>query len=92
MAVSLIVAVRNWPTDRVLASNRAGVSAGEVRAWVTDHAGRFAGCIDVVEIDEHPASMSSTAAREALAGGDSHEALPGAVREYIERAGLYRGS
>lgn len=75
---------------RLLASNRAGMSAGAVRAWVADKAGPFANRIDVIEIDDYPASLSSTAAREALAGGNTHEALPGPVREYIARAGLYR--
>ena len=75
---------------RVVASNRADMDAGSVRAWLADHAGRFRDRVDVMAIDDYPAQMSSTAARAALAVGEAHEALPEAVREYIEEAGLYR--
>lgn len=75
--------------SRVIASNRGAISVEDVVRWVDEHAGRFGPRIGVVELGAHPASLSSTAARAELAGGGAHTFVPEAVREYIERAGLY---
>ncbi|MGE0601376.1 MAG: hypothetical protein AB7J35_18170 [Dehalococcoidia bacterium] len=75
--------------SRVLAANRAGIGVDAVREWIAENAGPFSRAIDVMEIDEEPASMSSTAARERVLAGDG-EMLPAVVRRYIERHGLYR--
>ncbi|MGE3077193.1 MAG: hypothetical protein AB7N24_19505 [Dehalococcoidia bacterium] len=75
--------------SRVLAANRADVGSDAVREWIERNAGPFSRAIDVMEIDEEPASMSSTAARERVPAGDG-EMLPAGVQRYIERHGLYR--
>ena len=75
---------------RVMASNRADVDVDAVRAWVGAHAGPFAKRIDVLEIEEFPASLSSSQVREALKAGEPAETVPDAVRRYIELHQLYR--
>ncbi len=75
--------------SRVIAANRAHVGAEAVQEWIAGNAGPFASGIDVIEIDDEPASMSSTAARERVSAGGG-EMLPEAVHRYIERHGLYR--
>ena len=75
---------------RVLAANRGAVEAREVAAWIEEHAGRFRERILPLEIDEFPASLSSTRVREALATGNDQLHLPGPVLRYIEQHALYR--
>jgi nicotinamide-nucleotide adenylyltransferase len=75
---------------RVLAANRGRITPGHVETWIGEHAGPFAPRINVLEIDEFPASLSSTAIREAVALGSDDLALPPPVRDYILRHGLYR--
>ena len=75
---------------RVLAANRATVGARDVEAWLDANAGAFRERIAVLEIDEVPASLSSTQVREALQGNrQAFDVAPG-VRRYIEEHGLYR--
>ncbi len=74
---------------RVLAANRADVSPDEVRDWIGDNAATFAGRIDVLEIGEFAASLSSTQAREEVTEGGSPDTVPAPVRAYIEREKLY---
>ena len=77
--------------NRVLAANRGRTAADDVARWIEKHAGPFVDRITVLEIDEYPASLSSTQVREAVAAGDSpHPAVSPAVRRYIEEHGLYR--
>jgi len=75
---------------RVLAANRGSIGAAQVADWVSANANPFHDRIGVLEIDEFPASLSSTQVREALAAGNHHSALTPAVRRYIEQHGLYR--
>lgn len=75
---------------RVLAANRAAVGARDVEAWLDANAGAFRERIAVLEIDEVPASLSSTQVREALQGNrQAFDVAPG-VRRYIEEHALYR--
>jgi nicotinamide-nucleotide adenylyltransferase len=75
--------------SRVLAANRADIGPRQVSTWIERHAGPFANWIDVIEIDEGPASMSSTKAREAVAEG-AGDMLPASVERYIRKHALYR--
>jgi nicotinic acid mononucleotide adenylyltransferase len=75
---------------RVLAANRATTSAPEVVTWIGTNAGPFTQRIQVLEIDDYPASLSSTEVRRALAATDDHPALSPAVRRYILEHRLYR--
>lgn len=75
---------------RVLAANRGEVEAHHVEAWVANNAGTFAGRILLLEIDEFPASLSSTRVREAAARGGDGLDLPPAVARYVTEHGLYR--
>ena len=75
---------------RVLAANRATVGARDVEAWLDANAGAFRQRIAVLEIDEVPASLSSTQVRQALQGNrQAFDVAPG-VRRYIEEHALYR--
>lgn len=75
---------------RVLAANRAAVGARDVEAWLDANAGQFRDRIAVLEIDEVPASLSSTQIRQALQGNrQAFDVAPG-VRRYIEEHALYR--
>lgn len=75
--------------SRVLAANRADVSARAVEKWIRENAGPFARRIDVLEIEEQPAAISSSQARvsaqEAL-----QQIVPAPVMTYIQEHGLYR--
>jgi nicotinamide-nucleotide adenylyltransferase len=75
---------------RVLAANRAGTGPRAVVDWIGRHAGRFAGAIETLELDEASARLSSTTAREAASTRDMSDVLPDAVRRYIRQHGLYR--
>ena len=77
---------------RVLAANRGDVSANQVAAWIVENAGSFADRVSALEIDEFPATLSSTQVREALSEGDDHPALAPAVRQYVRDRGLYGAS
>lgn len=75
---------------RVIAANRAGMSAEEVRSWVSENAGRFGPRIHILEIDPFAASLSSSDVRESVQAGGAAETVPGAVQDYIEKHGLYQ--
>jgi nicotinamide-nucleotide adenylyltransferase len=75
---------------RVIAANRAGMSADDVVTWVSENAGSFAPRIDILEIDPYAASLSSSDVRESVQSGGEAETVPGVVQEYIEAQGLYR--
>ena len=75
---------------RVLAANRGAAAAEDVRQWIDRHSGRFAERILALEIEEHPASLSSTKARERAAAGEETDDLPAPVARYIAEHGLYR--
>lgn len=75
---------------RVIATNRGDASVAAVQAFVDTQAGDFAGRIVVREIDRHPASLSSTSARRAVAGGLHPVAVPAPVANYIREHALYQ--
>jgi nicotinamide-nucleotide adenylyltransferase len=75
---------------RVIAANRAGMSAGDVVTWVAENAGSFAARIDILEINPYAASLSSSDVRESVQSGGEAETVPGVVQKYIEAQGLYR--
>jgi nicotinic acid mononucleotide adenylyltransferase len=75
---------------RVIATNRADAGIERVREFVKAEAGPFQSRIVAIEIDEGPASMSSTAAREAVANGLPPGEAPSSVLAYIKRRGLYQ--
>ena len=75
---------------RVFAANRAAMSANDVSAWVSANAAAFADRIDVLEIEEFAASLSSTGVRESLKTGGAADTVAEPVRRYIEMHGLYR--
>lgn len=79
---------------RVLATNRGEATIEVVREFIesTPAAREFRERILVRELHAHPASLSSTLARDAAARGEQHPAVPAAVAEYIRRHGLYRKS
>jgi nicotinamide-nucleotide adenylyltransferase len=75
---------------RVIATNRGDASIEAVQAFVDTQAGGFADRIIVREIDHHPASLSSTSAREAVAGGLHPVSVASPVADYIREHALYR--
>lgn len=75
---------------RVIALNRGEADVAAVQAYVAAEAVPFAARIVVAEIDAHPASLSSTLAREAIHDGDPTSIVPPAVGRYIEQHHLYR--
>jgi nicotinic acid mononucleotide adenylyltransferase len=75
---------------RVWAANRGDVQPADVAAWIRSHSGRFCDSIEVLEIDDHPASLSSTSAREAAWTAEAERVVPAPVRRYISEHGLYR--
>lgn len=75
---------------RVIATNRGDASVGAVQAFVDTQAGDFADRIVVREIDRRPASLSSTSARQAVAGGLHPVSVPSPVADYIRDHALYR--
>ena len=66
------------------------MAAAHVADWIEANAGPFQARIEVLEIDDYPASLSSTQVRDALANGDSALPVSPAVHRYIEAHGLYR--
>lgn len=75
---------------RVIATNRSDDRIEAVEAFIERGAGAFAERIVALEIDEEPAAMSSSAVRRTLEEGGEAMHLPGSVRAYIQRQGLYR--
>ena len=77
---------------RVIAANRGDATVAAVEAFLdrNTEASRRRDRVIVCELHEDPASLSSTAAREAAARGEVHAAVAGTVAEYISRHRLYR--
>ena len=75
---------------RVIATNRGEISIEAVREFVAGIGRPFRERIVVREIGREPASLSSTAARMAIAHGDEPLAIPAGVAAYIRGHGLYR--
>ena len=75
---------------RLLVTNRAEATPRALSAFVAALPARFRDRVLQLELDDHAAWMSSTAARENVAGGGEDESIPPAVRRYIEEHGLYR--
>lgn len=75
---------------RLVVTNRAQHSIGEVEEFVAAHAARFATRITLLEIDEHHASLSSTVARGHAAAGSETPSLTPEVADYVRSHGLYR--
>ncbi len=74
----------------LLAANRGEVGLEEVAEWlrVCEAAAPYLDRIELVELEPHEASLSSTASREAVRRG-KEEGLPAEVAAYIESQGLY---
>lgn len=79
-----------FATHRVIATNRGGLSARDVHAWVETHAARFKAHIIVRELGAYPASLSSTDVRASIRGGYQPTDVAPAVLDYIEQHALYR--
>ncbi|MFN0147541.1 MAG: hypothetical protein ACKVT1_13590 [Dehalococcoidia bacterium] len=80
-----------FANHRLIATNRGLSGIDEVVATLRwPEAQAFADRIVVLEIDAVAAAMSSSAARAATAAGTQSEAIPDAVRDYINEHGLYR--
>ena len=75
---------------RVVVTNRAAHSIVEVEAFLSATAAPFAERITLLEIDDHHASLSSTAARGHAASGGDGPSLTPEVADYIRKQGLYR--
>lgn len=76
---------------RLIAMNRGEVTVDEVRRFLaSEAAAAFAGRIVACALEEEPSRLSSSLAREGVARGDVAPPIPGAVRDYIDRHGLYR--
>ncbi|MBA4180165.1 MAG: hypothetical protein C0506_06200 [Anaerolinea sp.] len=79
-----------FAAHRLVATNRAEHGIDEVEAYLASVPAAFQGRILALAIDDHHASLSSTAARgHAAQGVDSHALLP-EVAEYVRRHRLYR--
>jgi nicotinamide-nucleotide adenylyltransferase len=77
---------------RVIATNRGQHGVAAAAAFLLRPEARpFASAILVRELDDHPASLSSTAARSDVARGEHPSALPPEVAAYIRAHGLYAG-
>ena len=78
---------------RLFATNRAAHSVTDVSRFVAEHplAHTHRDRILIRELDDHPASLSSTAAREHAAQGIESTHLLAPVAAYIREHGLYRG-
>lgn len=76
---------------RLIAMNRGEATYGEVcRFLASDPVSVFAAQIVACQLEDEPARLSSTLARDDVARGDSPTGIPPAVRDYIDRQGLYR--
>lgn len=75
---------------RVVATNRGSHGVADVAAVLDRPEVRpFAHAFLVRELGAHPASLSSTAARDHVARGEHSTALPTEVLDYIRAHGLY---
>lgn len=79
---------------RLIATNRAHHTLKEVRRFVQDHptACAHAPRILIRQLEDEPASYSSSASRDHAASGDDLPQLPPPVAAYIRRHNLYRES
>ena len=77
---------------RLIATNRGAATTRTVRAYIESAAGRYADGIVVRTIEPHEGSLSSTAARAAVAAGGSASEVPDDVAAYIAARGLYAES
>ncbi|GAB4322455.1 MAG: hypothetical protein Kow0010_03250 [Dehalococcoidia bacterium] len=76
--------------SRLIATNRGEATIADVRAFVERPEVRpFRGRIVLREIEDEPASASSTAVRTTLENGGHPVAVPDEVRDYILRHRLY---
>ncbi len=81
---------RLFEHHRLIVTNRAQATVDAVAAFVdTAEVRPYAHGIIVRELDDHPASLSSTQAREHAERGEVPPAVPPAVGAYIARHGLY---
>ncbi len=75
---------------QLVVSNRAHHALEEVEAFIAARAARFSGRITLLEIDDHHASLSSTAARAHAATGAEISGLTPEVAAYIRAHWLYQ--
>lgn len=75
---------------RVFAANRGEAGPDDVAEWIERNCGGFREAVEVLEIDEKAAGISSTRARSLAARGETPPALPPGVGTYIRQMGLYR--
>lgn len=75
---------------QLVVTNRAAHSIAEVEAFLSAAAAPFAERITLLEIDDHHASLSSTAARGHAASGGDAPSLTLEVAEYVRAQRLYR--
>jgi nicotinic acid mononucleotide adenylyltransferase len=81
---------RFFAAHRVIATNRGAAGVDIVEAFLREpHVAPFAGGVEPRALHEYPASLSSTAAREAAAAGLAR-LVPGPVAEYVRAHRLYR--
>ena len=83
---------RFFAAHRVMATNRAEHSVADVARFVREHrvAAPHADRILVREVDDEPASYSSSASRGHAAIGADLAQLPALVAAYVREHGLYR--
>jgi nicotinic acid mononucleotide adenylyltransferase len=76
---------------RLIATNRGAAGVEEVARYLEQPEIRpYAHRVVVRELDDHPASLSSSAAREQILRLNGSDALPQEVERYIQEHGLYR--
>ena len=75
---------------RIVVTNRETHPVTEVDAFLATEATLFSERITLLEIDDHHASLSSTAARLQAASGSHAPSLTPEVAEYVRQQGLYR--
>ncbi|MBI2766438.1 MAG: hypothetical protein HYX53_11090 [Chloroflexi bacterium] len=84
---------RFFAAHRLIATNRAQATIDAVREFVDQPRVRpYRARIIVRELDPHPASLSSTQARQHAERGDHPPAVLPAVAAYIREHGLYAAS
>ena len=75
---------------RLIVTNRAGAGVEAVQTFLEDRAVRpYRERIEVRELDQEAAGLSSTLVREHAARGEQLRAVPTAVADYIRRHRLY---
>jgi len=74
---------------RIIALNRGEADIVAVKSFIDEQAAPFASRIVIAELDAHPASLSSTLARDAIRDGESTAIVPPAIARYIETHNLY---